>query len=106
MTKNLCEMSKKLEPTIERAQREELEKAADDVIRRVLMLAQSREADLGEDKPVDSLDFALLAIRYGSFLDEGFFKLLRNTNFMRALGVSMVIGFATWVILNIMTLGR
>ncbi len=81
-----------------------MKKATDDVLRRVLDIARAREADLGEERTVDSLDLALLIIRYGSFLDEGFFKLLRNTIFAYALGASLVAGFVTWMILNIVIL--
>ncbi|MBA7652766.1 hypothetical protein ES703_60605 [subsurface metagenome] len=78
-----------------------LDKAADDVVRRVLTIAES----INLDRPtVDSTDFALLIIRYGSFLDEGFFKLLRNTSFAYALGTSLLAGLMTGTILNIMSL--
>ncbi len=81
-----------------------MKEATDDVLKRVLKLVRAREADLGEEHAVDSLDLALLIIRYGSFLDEGFFKLLRNTGFAYALGASLLAGLVTWTILNIMIL--
>ncbi len=81
--------------------KEILDKAANDVIRRVLKIAES----INLDRPtVDSTDIALLTIRYGSFLDEGFLKLLRNTGFAYALGASLLAGLMTWTILNIMIL--
>ena len=83
-----------------------MKKVTDDVLKRVLELARAREAELGKESVVDSLDLALLIIRYGSFIDEGFFKLLRNTGFAYALGASLLAGLLTWMILNIMILWR
>ncbi len=86
---------------LRRDEKEFLENATNNVVRRVLMIAESTNLD----RPtVDSADIALLIIRYGSFLDEGFFKLLRSTNFAYAIGASMLAGFVTWTILNIMIL--
>lgn len=86
---------------LRRDEKEFLENATNNVVRRVLMIAESTNLD----RPtVDSADIALLIIRYGSFLDEGFFKILRNTGFAYALGASMFAGFLTWTILNIMIL--
>lgn len=75
-----------------------LDSAADDVVKRVLTIAKSTDPD---KTTVDSTDFALLTIRYGSFLDEGFFKLLRNKIFGYALGAALLVGFTTWAIFNI-----
>ena len=87
-------------------EREALEIATRDAVKRVLTLAAERKDDLeGEDNPenltITSLDLALLTIKYGTFSEEGFFKILRNTNFGRALGISLIVGLVTWAISNI-----
>jgi len=74
-----------------------LDRAGDDVIKHVLRITKNTDPD----RPLDSTDFALLTIRYGSFLEEGFFKLLRNKIFGYALGVVLLAGFTTWAIFNI-----
>lgn len=100
----------KIQEEQRRQEREALEKATDKVFKRVLKLAQARELkeDTEDvDNPIVSeitpLDVSLLIIRYGSFFEVGFFKLLRNTSprFWKALGTSILAGFVTWTILNI-----
>jgi len=80
------------------SEKERLDKATNDVVKRVLVIAEGADRDKAT---VDSTDFALLGIKYGSFLDEGFFKLLRNKIFGYALGVALLAGFTTWTIFNI-----
>jgi len=87
-------------------EREDLNKATDNAVRRVLNLVRAREADFEDvDNPTDltlePLDLALLTIKYGTFSEEGFFKILRNNNFGTALGVSLIVGLVTWAISNI-----
>ena len=94
---------------LEKAQeqeREDLKKATNNVVSRVLGLVRERKADYGTDDnppilPIDSLDIALLTIKYGTFSEEGFFKILRNTNFGNALAISLIVGLVTWAISNI-----
>ena len=94
----------------QKQEREALEKATDKVFERVLKLSQARElkedtedADNPLVSEITSLEVSLLIIRYGSFFEVGFFKLLRNTSprFWMALGTSILAGFVTWTILNI-----
>lgn len=86
--------------------REALEIATNNAVRRVLKLAIERKDNpVDVDNPpnpiLDNLDLALLTIKYGTFSEEGFFKILRNTNFGRALGISLIVGLVTWALSNI-----
>lgn len=82
-----------------------MEKATSSVVKRVLKLVRKREyVTAGTDpteQPIDTLDLALLDIRYGSFTEEGFFRLLRNDGFGVALGVSLLLGLWIWTISNV-----
>ena len=97
-------MTKSTIDQLQKEEKEALEKAANNVIRRVLKIAGERKDTNPQDSDVTNVDLALINIKYGNFSEEGFFKILRNTNFGTALGISLLVGLVTWTISNLINI--
>jgi len=80
-----------------------LNRSGSDLITKVLELAEDRYKEGYSPSSIDSLDLAVLLIFYLNRMEFRILKLI-NGRFVKALGISMLSGFITWTIVNILHL--